>query len=113
LSAYLPADTAAGIWDRATTAARALQGPTEPRTLTQLRADVAAAWQLGAGNAVAGTGSVDGADGAPAGSGRAGSGGAGSGRAGDVPSPAAQVLLTVPVFSLLGRGCQIVCVAGM
>ena len=60
LSAYLPADTAAGIWDRATTAARALQGPTESRTLTQLRADVAAAWQLGAGNAVDGTGSVDG-----------------------------------------------------
>ena len=41
-SAYLPADTAAGIWDRTTAAARALQGPDEPRTLTQLRADVAA-----------------------------------------------------------------------
>ena len=39
LSAYLPADQAAGIWDRTTTAARALQGPTESRTLTQLRAD--------------------------------------------------------------------------
>ncbi|MBT2597170.1 HNH endonuclease signature motif containing protein [Arthrobacter sp. ISL-72] len=97
LSAYLPADTAAGIWDRATTAARALQGPAEPRTLTQLRVDVAAAWQLGAGNAVDGTGGVDGANRAPAGSGRAG-----AGRAGDVPSPAAQVLVTVPVFSLLG-----------
>ena len=46
LSAYLPADQAAGIWDRATTAARALQGPTETRTLTQLRADTAAAWLL-------------------------------------------------------------------
>ena len=30
LSAYFPADTAAGIWDRATAAARALQGPDEP-----------------------------------------------------------------------------------
>jgi hypothetical protein len=39
LSAYLPADQAAGIWDRTTAAARALQGPTESRTLTQLRAD--------------------------------------------------------------------------
>ncbi|SKB90073.1 protein of unknown function, partial [Arthrobacter sp. 49Tsu3.1M3] len=37
LSAYFPADTAAGIWERATAAARALQGPDEPRTLTQLR----------------------------------------------------------------------------
>ena len=42
LHAYLPADTAAGIWERATTAARALQGPAESRTLAQLRADVAA-----------------------------------------------------------------------
>jgi hypothetical protein len=46
LSAYLPADQAAGIWDRTTTAARALQGPAEPRTLTQLRADTAADWLL-------------------------------------------------------------------
>jgi hypothetical protein len=75
LSAYLPADTAAGIWDRTTTAARALQGPTEPRTLTQLRADTAATWLLG-GDASAGLDAV--------------------------PSPAAQVLVTVPVFSLLG-----------
>ncbi|WP_372494583.1 hypothetical protein [Pseudarthrobacter humi] len=42
LSAYLPADQAAGIWDRATTAARALQGPQEDRNLSQIRADVAA-----------------------------------------------------------------------
>jgi hypothetical protein len=75
LSAYLPADQASGIWDRATTAARALQGPTEPRTLTQLRADTAAAWLLG--------GTVDGA-------------------AGTIPSPKAQVLITVPVFALMG-----------
>ncbi|MBT2531026.1 DUF222 domain-containing protein [Arthrobacter sp. ISL-48] len=72
LSAYLPANQAAGIWDRATTAARAMQGPGEARTLTQLRADTAANWLL-AGKTADGT-----------------------------ASPRAQVLLTVPVFSLLG-----------
>ncbi|QOD03416.1 DUF222 domain-containing protein [Pseudarthrobacter sp. BIM B-2242] len=72
LSAYLPADQAAGIWNRATTAARALQSPTEARTLTQLRADNVAAWLLGGDNAD------------------------------DIPSPAAQVLVTVPVFALMG-----------
>ncbi|MDR6414377.1 hypothetical protein J2808_001105 [Pseudarthrobacter sulfonivorans] len=71
LSAYLPADQAAGIWDRATAAARALQSPTEARTLTQLRADTAAAWLL-------------------------------AGEAELIPSPKAQVLVTVPVFALMG-----------
>ena len=51
LSAYLPADTAAGIWERSTAAARALQGPGEARTLTQLRADVTATWLLTSGTA--------------------------------------------------------------
>ena len=46
LSAYLPADTAAGIWERTTAAARALQGPDEARTLGQLRADLTATWLL-------------------------------------------------------------------
>jgi hypothetical protein len=71
LSAYLPADQAAGIWDRATAAARALQGPTESRNLTQLRADTTAAWLLG-------------------------------GDAQGIPSPQAQVLITVPIFALMG-----------
>ncbi|MFF1385104.1 DUF222 domain-containing protein [Arthrobacter sp. NPDC058288] len=79
LSAYLPADTAAAIWDRTTSAARALQGAGEARTLTQLRADVAATWLLTAGRETEG-----------------------STVAGEVPSPAAQVLITVPVLSLLG-----------
>ncbi|MFJ5698324.1 DUF222 domain-containing protein [Arthrobacter sp. NPDC093139] len=72
LSAYLPADQAAGIWNRTTAAARALRGPEETRTLTQLRADVTAAWLL-------------------------------EGVAAGAPSRAAQVLVTVPVFSLLGQ----------
>ncbi|MEO3933364.1 DUF222 domain-containing protein [Micrococcaceae bacterium Sec7.4] len=78
-SAYLPADTAAGIWARTTAAARVLQGPAEARTLTQLRADVAATWLLTTGTE-------------------------GEGAGGGVPSPRAQVLVTVPVFSLLGAG---------
>ena len=71
LSAYVTADVAAGVWSRATEAARALQGPAESRTLTQLRADVTAGWLL-------------------------------AGVAEGVPSPQAQVLVTVPVLSLLG-----------
>ncbi|MHA7303505.1 HNH endonuclease signature motif containing protein, partial [Pseudarthrobacter sp. MDT1-22] len=50
LSAYLPADQAAGIWNRTTAIARGLQGPDEPLTLTQLRADIFAAALLGGGN---------------------------------------------------------------
>ncbi len=87
LSAYLPAATAAGIWERTTTAARALQGPTERRTLTQIRADIAATWLLSNPRADGDTctpGYTDVTD--PVG----------------VPSPRAQVLVTVPVLSLLG-----------
>ncbi|MGO4492800.1 DUF222 domain-containing protein, partial [Arthrobacter sp. 2YAF22_2] len=88
LSAYLPADTAAGIWERATAAARSLQGPAEPRTLTQLRADVASTWLLRGG---ADSRTPDGA-----------TGDGGMALTGGVPSPRAQVLITVPVMSLLG-----------
>ncbi|MET3934238.1 DUF222 domain-containing protein [Arthrobacter sp. OAP107] len=129
LSAYLPADQAAGIWNRTTTAARALQGPAETRTLTQLRVDAAAAWLLGpapevgspaddpaTGSELAGPrGSVPAGgslstDLPPAASPSTGSESAGSAESvsagsvlpGGVPSPAAQVLVTVPVFSLLG-----------
>lgn len=75
ISAYLPVDAAAGIWSRATEAARALQGPHELRTLTQLRADVSASWLLG-------------------------------GVAEGTPSPTAQVLVTVPVLSLMDVGTE-------
>ncbi|RAM37648.1 HNH endonuclease signature motif containing protein [Arthrobacter globiformis] len=116
-SAYLPADQAAGIWNRTTAAARAMQGPTETRTLTQLRVDAFATWLLTGGHLV--DGAVDGPTAEPvpvdsvlAGSDPAGAGPAGTTPAdsvpigdapsGGVPSPAAQVLVTVPVFSLLG-----------
>ncbi|MEV7634048.1 DUF222 domain-containing protein [Microbacterium sp. NPDC089318] len=102
LTAYLPADRASAVWDRLTSEARALQGPHERRTLAQLRADNYATALLatypaprpnpthpdstlpdrtrqesGGTRAVAGTGGVCG-------------------------PVRAQVLVTVPVFSLLG-----------
>lgn len=40
IAAYLPADQALAIWNDLTVTARRLQGPTEPRTLTQLRPDI-------------------------------------------------------------------------
>jgi hypothetical protein len=102
LSAYLPADQAAGIWNRTTAAARSLQGPAETRTLTQLRVDAAATWLLGPAPGVDGAPEDPAAEFLPAVSLPAGSGPAGELPSGGVPSPAAQVLVTVPVFSLLG-----------
>jgi hypothetical protein len=105
LSAYLPADTAAGIWDRTTTAARALQGPHEDRTLSQLRADTAATWLLTNNNNFNDLGGKS--DGISlASSSDRGTASDMNARAGEmgggVPSPKAQVLITVPVLSLLG-----------
>ncbi|MEW1807035.1 DUF222 domain-containing protein [Pseudarthrobacter sp. NPDC080039] len=74
LSLYLPGDTACAIWNRTTATARGLQGPDETRTLSQLRPDIAASLLLGAGN--------------PA-------------EPSKIPAPRADVLVTVPVFSLL------------
>ncbi|AXJ10694.1 HNH endonuclease signature motif containing protein [Arthrobacter sp. PM3] len=117
LSARLPADTAAGIWERTTAAARALQGPGESRTLAQLRADVTATWLLttntGSNGASLGDAAVPagntGGDGMTraggvggAGTGTGNAGVAGVGGCGGVPSPRAQVLVTVPVMALLG-----------
>jgi hypothetical protein len=107
-SAYLPADTASGIWERTTAAARAMQGPDEARTLTQLRADNAATWLLGgtvllgrvpdsdSSTETGGTGAaaIDGTGSRPDGESAVYGGG--------VPSPRAQVLITVPVMALLG-----------
>jgi hypothetical protein len=74
ISLYLPADTACAVWNRTSALARGLQVPDEPRTLAQLRADVAGTMLLG-GNGQS---------------------------AGSAPLPKADVLVTVPVFSLLG-----------
>jgi len=93
LSLYLPGHTASAIWNRTTATARGLQGPNEPRTLTQLRPDIAACLLLGAslkpgteedeyGEGTTGTQNVT--------------------RIGEVPTPRADVLVTVPVFALLG-----------
>jgi len=79
LSAYLPADQALGGWNRLTELSRAMQRPDEERTLTQLRADNFAEALLGSRAGVL--------------AGKA---------AGPSSSIRAQVLVTVPVFSLLG-----------
>jgi len=105
LSAYLPADTASGIWERTTAAARSLQCPGESRTLPQLRADLAATWLLTCAGTPPGGPGQDSII-REAGSGQAGSVDGGCVNAGlpetGVPTPRAQVLVTVPVFSLLG-----------
>jgi hypothetical protein len=90
VSLYLPGDTACAIWNRTTATARGLQGPDEPRTLTQLRPDIAASLLLGTGQ-VAGERS----SGTTAAT-------ASTTAMGKVPTPRADVLVTVPVFSLLG-----------
>lgn len=110
INAYLPAATATGIFDRLTAASRALRGPAEARTLAQLRADVAATLFLTSGAAPATAGGTGvpgetGVAGAPGGTGATGGSRAAGGPGGicaGVPVPRAQVLVTVPVFSLLG-----------
>ncbi|MDV2980916.1 UNVERIFIED_CONTAM: DUF222 domain-containing protein [Actinomycetes bacterium ARC8] len=85
LSAYLPADQAMAGWNRLNALSRAAQGPTEPRTLTQLSADHFAQAILTSGaNASSGDGAGAGTDLTPSSSIRA------------------QVLVTVPVLSLMG-----------
>lgn len=74
VSLYLAADSACAVWNKTSALARGLQGPDEPRTLTQLRADVAAKLLLGGTADLAGPG----------------------------PSLKSDVLVTVPILSLLG-----------
>lgn len=128
LSLYLPGDTACAVWNKASAIARGLQGPDEHRTLTQLRADIAAALLLGA-RAAGGTSNEGPAEasmpsGAEIQSGAGVTTGAlvatharvttGARVTNDtvsdpyavdlskIPAPKADVLVTVPVFSLLG-----------
>ena len=89
LSAYLPAHQATALWNKLTALSRTMQGPNEHRTLTQLRADSFAEGLLNSGNTTGVTGAA----------------GAGDGGEGTGPSQApvrAEVLVTVPVFALLG-----------
>ena len=74
VSLYMAADKACAIWNKSSALARALQGPDEPRTLTQLKVDEAARLLLGETGQLAGGG----------------------------PSIKADVLVTVPAFSLFG-----------
>jgi hypothetical protein len=84
--AYLPADTASAMWNRTRALARGLQGPDESRTLTQLCADIFADAVLSNGQ-----------------DGRNGQHGQSPGRTvAEVRTPHAEVLVTVPVFSLMG-----------
>lgn len=74
ISLYLPGEAACAIWNMSTALARGLQCPGEPRNLSQLRAAIAAGLLLGGANQ----------------------------DVGDVHSPKADVLVTIPVFSLPG-----------
>jgi len=95
VSLYLPGDTACAIWNRTTATARGLQGPNEPRTLTQLRPDIAASQLLGAGHTLRGAGNaVDTTCNATTSTAVT--------EISKVPTPRADVLVMVPVLSLLG-----------
>jgi hypothetical protein len=107
IAACLPADQASAIWDRLTTLSRGMQGPDEPRTLTQLRADNFASGLLNTGPGIsAGNSSSNGSGNSfgnrGANSARSAGGGGEETGPGQGSSIRAQVLVTVPVFSLLG-----------
>jgi hypothetical protein len=100
LSACLPADQAMAGWNRLNALARAAQGPTEPRTLTQLRTDKFAEAILTSGTSATFHADNSAGNGEEA----SDSDGAGAGTGAGLLSPGirAQVLVTVPVFSLMG-----------
>ncbi|WP_142060267.1 HNH endonuclease signature motif containing protein [Pseudarthrobacter sp. B4EP4b] len=113
LSACLPADQAMAGWNRLTALARGMQGPDEPRTLTQLTADNFTEAILGSGNH-SGRAHAGGADGIPTlpGNGNGNGNGTGIGadagtsataEPGPLPGIRAQVLVTVPTLSLMGQ----------
>ncbi|MFE8887915.1 HNH endonuclease [Pseudarthrobacter enclensis] len=116
ITLILPGDTACAIWNKTTAIARGLQGPDETRTLSQLRPDVAAALLLGAGTGTAAPGRSDdgqepGNTAGAHGAGIQGTGTHGTGIQGTdpyavdlskIPAPRADVLVTIPIFTLLG-----------
>ncbi|MEO8284514.1 MAG: DUF222 domain-containing protein [Pseudarthrobacter sp.] len=104
ISAFLPAVTALAICNRTTALARGIQGPDESRTLTQIKADIFAAVLLGSGPSRTNTPVEDDGpfgDGADAEFDAVVAGNANTDLS-TLPSPRAEVLVTVPVFSLLG-----------
>ncbi|OAE03302.1 HNH endonuclease signature motif containing protein [Arthrobacter sp. OY3WO11] len=113
LSAYLPADQAMAGWNRLNVLARGLQGPDESRTLTQIRADQFAQAILTSGTSRGNSGGHGNGSSLHAGNsdwvgngdgdglGTSDSAGAGTDLAGP-SSIRAQVLVTVPVFALMG-----------
>jgi hypothetical protein len=121
VAAFLPADQASAIWNRLTAIARGKQGPNEPRSLPQLRADTFTDGLLNTGNTASSAGNYGGSSAGNCGGSGAGCGnragyGMGDGGVdrsngkegldGTVQGSAspirAQVLVTVPVFSLMG-----------
>jgi Domain of unknown function (DUF222) len=115
VAACLPADQASAIWNRLTAIARGMQGPGEDRTLPQRRADTFTGGLLSSGTSTpidttTGVGddgrgsdnSASGNDGASSGNDIGASSGARGTGSTQGPSIRAQVLVTVPVFSLMG-----------
>ncbi|RKO24827.1 HNH endonuclease [Pseudarthrobacter phenanthrenivorans] len=99
IAACLPADKASAIWNRLTALARGMQGPGEDRTLSQRRADTYTQSLLTSGTNGGSTGPGHG-PGYGSGAGARGTGAEAHPGQGD--SILAQVLVTVPVFSLMG-----------
>ncbi|MDT0195747.1 DUF222 domain-containing protein [Arthrobacter sp. AB6] len=124
IASYLPADQALAVWNDLTATARSLQGPNEPRTLAQLRPDILIHRLLTYRGAIApgptGTGyvlgdapedmlglaTVVGSDEPATDPGISDHPGSHGNRApadaAKVPTPRADVLVTVPFFALLG-----------
>lgn len=92
LEAFLPAEAALAAYNSITAAAIRAQGPDEPRTLTQLRADLAVDYLLGAFTAgTAGTSGESTPGGPKPGSVKPGA-----------PKLKAQIMVMVPMLTMLG-----------
>ncbi|MFJ6157245.1 DUF222 domain-containing protein [Pseudarthrobacter sp. NPDC092184] len=104
LSAYLPAHQAMAGWNRLNALARAAQGPDEPRTLPQIRADEFAEAILTSGSNGGTSRGCDDMSSVLAGNSTGTSDGAGAGMdpAGLSSAVRAQVLVTVPIVALMG-----------
>ncbi|MFD0044648.1 DUF222 domain-containing protein [Pseudarthrobacter scleromae] len=100
LSAYLPAHQAMAGWNRLNALARAAQGPHEARTLTQIRADTFAEAILTSGTNSGGSHGK--ADSSSVRADTSAGAGAGTDPAGLSSPIRAQVLVTVPVVTLMG-----------